>query len=80
MSKDAEILFDAVLKLSESDRAELAARLFDSLDAEFVNADVAEAWRVEIERRTAEIDNGIAEAVPWPEALRQMKLNGDERV
>lgn len=73
MSKDAEILFDAVLKLSESDRAELAAQLIDSLDSEFADEGIAESWRIEIERRTAEIENGTVETVPWREALRQIK-------
>jgi len=80
MSKDAELLFEAVLKLAEKDRAELAARLIDSLDSSFADDDIAEAWKVEIERRTAEIESGTVDAVPWPEALRQIKMNGDERV
>ena len=38
--------------------------LIDSLESR-VDADVEEAWRVEIERRVAELDAGTAETVPW---------------
>lgn len=77
MSKDAEILFEAVLKLEEKDRAELASRLIDSLDADFANDDVAASWDAEIQRRVAAVDDGTAETVPWPEAWRQIMMDDD---
>jgi len=72
MSKDAELLFEAVLKLAEKDRAELAARLIDSLDCDFADEDVAASWHAEIDRRVASVDSGASDTVPWPEAWRQM--------
>ena len=38
--------------------------LIESLESE-VDPDVEEAWRVEIERRLAELDSGAVETVPW---------------
>jgi putative addiction module component (TIGR02574 family) len=38
--------------------------LIESLESE-VDPDVEEAWRVEIERRLAELDSGTAKTVPW---------------
>jgi putative addiction module component (TIGR02574 family) len=50
--------------LSEQERATLAGLLIESLESE-VDPDVEEAWRVEIERRLAELDSGAVETVPW---------------
>jgi len=44
-----------VLSLPEAERAELAHELVNSLDAP-ADADVADAWDREIQRRLAEID------------------------
>jgi len=51
-----------VLALSESERAELAHVLIQSLDAPRDNG-VEDAWEREISRRIAEIDTGQAELV-----------------
>lgn len=77
MSKDAELLFEAVLKLAEKDRAELAARLIDSLDGDFADDDVAASWDAEIQRRIKSVEDGTAETVAWPEALRQIMMDDD---
>jgi putative addiction module component (TIGR02574 family) len=50
--------------LSEQERATLAGLLIESLESE-VDPDVEEAWRIEIERRVAELDSGAVETVPW---------------
>jgi putative addiction module component (TIGR02574 family) len=57
-------LFAKASILSEKERATLAGLLIESLESE-VDPDVEEAWRVEIERRLAELDAGTAETVPW---------------
>jgi putative addiction module component (TIGR02574 family) len=57
-------LFEKASVLSESDRATLAGLLIESLESE-VDPDVEEAWRLEIERRMAELDSGAVETVPW---------------
>jgi putative addiction module component (TIGR02574 family) len=57
-------LFEMASALSEQERATLAGLLIESLESE-VDPDVEEAWRVEIERRLAELDSGAVETVPW---------------
>jgi putative addiction module component (TIGR02574 family) len=52
------------LALAERDRTDLIAALIDSLDTE-VEEGVEEAWRVEIERRAAELDSGKVKSIPW---------------
>ncbi len=61
MASDARQLLDEALRLSEPERAELAAKLIESL-GEGEAGDTAEAveaaWAVEIERRCAALDSG----------------------
>ena len=64
MSTHVTELFAKASILSEEERATLAGLLIESLELE-VDSDVEEAWRVEIERRVAELDSGTAETVPW---------------
>ncbi len=56
--------------LSESERARLALTLIESLDP-LDDGDVAEAWRVEIDRRWREIENGTAVTIPASEVFAQ---------
>ena len=64
MSTHVNELFAKASILSEKERATLAGLLIESLESE-VDPDVEEAWRVEIERRLAELDAGTVETVPW---------------
>lgn len=64
MSTHVTELFKQASILSEEERATLAGLLIESLESE-VDTDVEEAWRVEIERRVAELDSGTVETVPW---------------
>ena len=57
-------LFEKASALSDEERATLAGLLMESLESE-VDPDVEEAWRVEIERRLAELDSGAVKTVPW---------------
>ncbi len=59
-------------QLSESERAELALALIESLDGE-VDAGAEEAWRVEIERRIAEIDRGDVQLIPGDEVFARLR-------
>jgi putative addiction module component (TIGR02574 family) len=73
MSKDAEELYAAALKLSEKERSDLAARLIESLDEPFDDeVEVEKAWQEEVERRVDAMDAGIGKSVPWPEARRRI--------
>ena len=54
------------MRLGPEERATLMRLLVDTLDAESEDG-AEEAWRVEIERRIAELDSGEVQAVPWEE-------------
>ena len=64
MSTHVTELFERASTLSEQERATLAGLLIESLESE-IDPDVEEAWRVEVERRLAELDSGAVETVPW---------------
>ena len=64
MSTQVAELFERASTLSEQERATLAGLLIESLESE-IDPDVEEAWRVEIERRLAELDSGAVKTVPW---------------
>ena len=76
MSTHVTELFAKVSILSDEERATLAGLLIESLESE-VDSDVEEAWRVEIERRVAELDSGTAKTVPW-EVLKAELLRRTE--
>lgn len=55
-------------KLSEPERARLGLALIESFDASD-DGDVAEAWRVEVDSRWCEIENGTAVTIPAAEVF-----------
>ncbi|HXH37132.1 MAG TPA: addiction module protein [Thermoanaerobaculia bacterium] len=59
-------VFSQALLLPQHDRAELAARLLESLE-QAPYSDVDQAWLEEIERRCASIDAGEAVTSDWNE-------------
>jgi putative addiction module component (TIGR02574 family) len=67
MTAEAETLFQTALKLPERERAELAAKLIDSIDPD-TEDDCVAAWDVEIAKRLDELDQGKVETIPWTEA------------
>lgn len=72
MTDRAEHLLDEALKLSEAERADLAARLIQSLDPE-TDSEVDEAWAAEIERRCAALDSGEAVTSDWSEVRERIE-------
>ena len=66
MARSARELFQEAMKLDPEERATLMRLLIDTLDAESEEG-TEDAWRVEIERRMAELDSGTVEAIPWEE-------------
>ena len=64
MTKVATNLLEQALNLPEHDRAEIAARLLESLDGNDQEG-VDEAWAREIERRCAALDGGEAVTSDW---------------
>jgi putative addiction module component (TIGR02574 family) len=74
MTRPASRLLEEALRLSDADRAELAARLIDSLDPD---ADAEAAWGEEVQRRLDDLEQGRVRSVPWTEARRQILDDGD---
>ncbi len=71
MEPTARQLYDTALHLSDSERAELAARLIESLDSQ-VDDDLDVAWGAEIKHRLEELGSGKVATIPWPEARRMI--------
>jgi putative addiction module component (TIGR02574 family) len=61
---DTKSFLDVALELPERARAEIAARLLESLD-EPAEGGVDEAWADEIARRCAALDSGEAVTSDW---------------
>jgi putative addiction module component (TIGR02574 family) len=66
MARSARELFEEAMRLDPNERAALMRLLVDTLDAESEEGS-EDAWRVEVERRIAELDAGAVETVPWEE-------------
>lgn len=80
MATSVEELYREALDLDERERAALAARLIDSLDAE-IEEGVEPAWLVEVERRMEELDSGKAKTIPWDEVRARLfdTLNASDK-
>jgi len=65
---NTETIEETVLRLPMQQRAELAHKLLLSLEDQSED-EIAEAWRIEALRRSAEIDSGLADTVSAEEAL-----------
>jgi putative addiction module component (TIGR02574 family) len=66
MARSARDLFEEAMRLDPEERAVLMRLLVETLDAESEEG-VEDAWRLEIERRMAELDSGSVQAVSWEE-------------
>jgi len=70
--KQTSALLEQVLSLPEHDRAEIAARLLESLDPE-TQRDVDEAWAAEIEKRCAAVDAGTLATSDWKDVRARIE-------
>ena len=61
---DSQTIFREALALSETERLILAERLLESMPMETDDAN-EDAFLSELRRRSAEIDDGRAELIPW---------------
>jgi putative addiction module component (TIGR02574 family) len=59
-------------QLSDNERAELALALIQSLDGE-PDADVEEAWRIEIERRIGQVERGEVQLIPGDDVFARLR-------
>jgi putative addiction module component (TIGR02574 family) len=71
MTSTAEQLLEKLLALPEGDRAELAARLIESLDPH-LDQGAADEWDEEIRRRVGELEAGAAKTIPWEVVHRSL--------
>jgi putative addiction module component (TIGR02574 family) len=71
MARSARELFEEAMRLDPEERATLVRLLIEAFDAE-VEEGVEDAWRVEIERRMAELDSGAVETIPWEEVRARL--------
>ncbi len=76
MTPTADTILETILRLSETDRGELAARLLDSLEPE-TDADADAAWDEEIRTRVEDVRAGRVKTVSWAEARTQILADGD---
>ena len=70
METELQKLEAEALKLTADERANLAQRLLASLEED---AEIDEAWAVEVERRIAEIESGAVPLIPIADALAQVR-------
>lgn len=68
----ANLSLAELLKLSVSERIQLAEDLWDSIAAEPEALPLTDAQRAEIERRLAEHDRDPTSAIPWEEVRARL--------
>lgn len=72
MPPRTEELLNEALQLPENERAEVAARLIESLDRD-KEAEVDAAWAAEIERRCADLDANRTTTSNWEDVRRRIE-------
>ena len=72
VSTTFEDIKEKAAQLSELERAELALALIESLDGP-PDADVEEAWRIEVERRLGQIERGEVQLLRGDEVLERLR-------
>ncbi len=76
MTPKVKSILARALRLSEAERADLAATLLESLEPELSPEEeeaVEEAWKREIAARVAQIEAGEAEMIPWEEVREELR-------
>ena len=72
MRKSVAEIFTEATELDEKNRAKLSGLLLESIDSE-ADPDVEATWATEIDRRSASVDDGSAELVPWEDVKRRSR-------
>jgi len=70
MSSRFQRALEEALQLSDDERAELAARLLDSVGES--PEEVERAWVDEAQRRFVEIERGEVQTLPWAEVRKRV--------
>ena len=71
MPRNVEELFREATQLPESERAELAGLLLESIEGE-PDEGVEAAWAEEVERRVQQVENGEVKTIPWEEVRAKL--------
>jgi putative addiction module component (TIGR02574 family) len=72
MSRTAEQILEAAMALPETERAEVVARLQESLVG-FASPEIAAEWESEIAERLKSIDDGSVELIPAEEVHQKLR-------
>jgi putative addiction module component (TIGR02574 family) len=72
MTQAAEEILQKALELPEADRERIADALWRSAHGWTVES-IAEEWKIEIQRRIAEIDSGKVELIPGEEVMASLR-------
>jgi putative addiction module component (TIGR02574 family) len=67
MTRSAGHLLEQALRLSETERADLAARLIESIDPD-IDDDAEPAWSAEIGQRLDDLNHGRMHTIRWSDA------------
>jgi putative addiction module component (TIGR02574 family) len=78
MTRAAQAVLKDALALPETDRAEVAGTLLDSLEPA-ADPGIEQAWRDEVASRVAALDAGEIETVPWEEVRGRLLAKLSER-
>lgn len=70
MPTQLEIVQAQAMQLTLAERGELLERLITSLDTD---PEVEAAWEQLADQREAELDAGLAQEIPFEEAMRQLR-------
>ena len=81
MTQSAEKVLSDALSLSETERAEVVARLMETLDpaGDQVDQGYDAAWQAELEERGRQLDSGEVKAIPWEDVRRELRTKGGTR-
>ena len=74
MSQKLDQLSHSAMDLPPNERAELAERIWDSITAE-EQADIEQAWRIEVDRRIEEAERRGAPGIPAEEVLNEIEAD-----
>jgi len=77
MTHQTQQVLAEALRLPETERGDLAAKLIESLDPA-AELDVDVSWSAEIQQRLAELEAGKVQPIAWPEARRRIMDDTDD--
>ncbi|TDP71148.1 addiction module protein [Roseateles toxinivorans] len=73
MPNPVDLVEAQAMKLTPDERAELAERLWLSVQADTDAAPLDPAWEAEIARRMQQIDSGEVVCRPWAEVMTELR-------